>query len=547
MSIAMRSYHRAGDEPSEFKGKTLQLSNTYRNRTVECLVSVDVSRLASPVIETLLLHLHGELLRNAEVSSWVMGGMIVRLALRMGYHRDPKHYPNITPFQGELRRRVWAFVRMADTLLSFHVGLPSMVRSADCDTALPRNLYDEEFGKGITALPPSRPVTEATPISYMNTKARLAIIFGDIVEQTGSVNSTCYDAVMKLDSKLREARASTPLHLRMQSMEDSRMDPAMLIMQRYNLELLYHKSLCVLHRKFLGRARTNHRYTHSRCACVDSSLELMRHQTILHQETLPQGRLRSVRWFVPSPTSHEFLLAAMIICLDLNHGADAEAAGIGSKDVSNWELERRTEMLQALERSNAIWQELQDQSIEAYKANKTLTIMLQKVKNASVNGTSRAPDIASPFSFGALGGLGNEATSNFASDDIKPEHSAAMTLGMLSSGGVTSNAAAAMFDRGYQSTPSRNIGLANSPGPTPNYHTDPTNSVSNDLNASLFTGLGQQGNNPMDMPANFDWVSILSHFSFSQVQLTLWLQSRTRGTPTFKTPPISTQKASSGL
>ncbi|KAI9790179.1 MAG: hypothetical protein M1816_005379 [Peltula sp. TS41687] len=547
MSIAMQSYHRAGDEPLEFKGKTLQMSNMYRNRTAECLVHVDFCKLASPVIETLILHLHGEYLRNAEINSWVMGGMIVRLAMRMGYHRDvrvslnspslfertntlsqytqPKHYPNITPFQGEIRRRVWAFVRMADTLLSFHIGLPSMVRSADCDTALPRNLYDGEFGKGITALPPSRPVTEATPISYMNTKAQLAIIFGDIVEQTNSVNSISYEDVMKLDSKLRDARASTPLHLRMHSLEESRMDPAMLIMQRYNLQILFHKSLCVLHRKFLARARTNPRYTHSRSACVDSSLELMRLQGILHQETLPQGRLRPVRWFVPSPTSHDFLLAAMIVCLDLDQGAEAQTTGLGSKDVSNGELERRTEMLQALEKSNAIWQELQDQSMEAYKANKTLTVMLRKLKNVFVNGNAKAPDRASPFSFASLGGIGgNERTPNFASEDIKPEHSAAMTLGMLSSGGVTSNAAAAaaLFDRGYQSTPSRNLVLGNSPGFTPNYITDPTNSVSGDINASLFAGLGQQGNNLMDMPATFDWVSyfFLLIAIINQTQLT---------------------------
>lgn len=458
------------------------------------------------MIETLLLHLLGEYSRGTEANTWVMGGMIVRLALRMGYHRDPKHYPNITPFQGELRRRVWAMLRMLDALLSFQTGLPSMIRSADCDTALPRNLYDEELCKGMATLPPSRPITEATPSSYMNTKAQLAIIFCDIVEQTSSVNSICYEDVMKLDGRLREARASTPLHLRMLSMEETRMDPAMLVMQRYGLEILYHKSLCVLHRKFLTRAQTNHRYRHSRSACVESSLELLRHQVTLHQETLPQGRLHSVRWYVPSPTSHDFMLAAMILCLDLNHGADAEATGHGSKDVPSWELEQRKEMMQSLERANAIWQELRDQSIEAYKANETLTIMLRKLKNTCTNGTTRAPD-TTPFFFGGLGESGNEGTLNFTPGDIKPEHSAAMTLGMLSSGGVTSNQGATMFDRGYQSTPSRNIDMSNSPGPMPNYTADPTNSVPGDITASFYTGLGQAGNNLMDMPANFDWVS----------------------------------------
>ena len=525
LSLAMQSYHRAGDEPPDYKGRTMQESNAYRTRTIECLVLANFSKPVSPMIETLVLHLHGEYMRSAEIESWMMGGLIVRLAMRMGYHRDPKPWPNITPFQGEIRRRVWTFVRMVDLLLSFQIGLPSMIRSAHCDTALPRNLYDEEFGKGTTALPPSRPITEATPVSYMITKAQLAFTFGDIIELTSSVTSGYYDEVMKLDERLREARASMPLHLRMRPTEDSRMDPANLIMQRFNLELLYQKSLCVLHKKFLARARTNSRYAHSRRACVDASLELMRHQANLRQENLLYGRLQSVNWFVQSLTSHDFLFAAMILCLDLHHGLEAESPGLGSNDISLWGLERRPEMMQALETSNTIWAELRDESMEAYKANEVLTVMLGKLTKRYPSASSTtAPAPSTSYAFASHGGYEDDRSATFVPDDSKPEHSAAMTLGMLSSGGVTSNTAAGVLDRrAYPSS----LSAGNTPTPmntdSPGFSmlnsysaADPMQAMTGDAtSSSLFTMLGQQSSNMMDMPASYDWVGSLSPFHLS--------------------------------
>lgn len=509
MSLAMYSYHRAGEEPPEYKGKGLQLSNVYKMRTMQAMVLTDFCRPATPLIETLLLHLQGEWVRSHELSSWVLGSTITRLAMHMGYHRDPKHYTNITPFQGEVRRRVWTFLRMVDLLLSFQVGLPSMIRSGHCDTALPRNLYDEEFGKGIAVLPPSRPVTEATPVSYMIAKARMAFVFGDIVEETNSVHAISYDEVMKLDKKIREARAMMPPHLRMRPIEDSRMDPANLIMQRVNLELLFLRGLCVLHRKFLSRARKNPRHAHSRRTCVGSSLELLRYQITLHHESLPHARLWSVRWFIPPPSSGIFVLAALIIALDLYHETEAEVAGATGSDIFTWSQEERAEMMQALEAANVIWREYRDQCYEAYKANELITVMLERLTKPGTRTAAMSPDALSPFSFGGLGGLGDEASPSFAHDDGKPEHTAAMTLGMLSSGGVPpgSAAAAAMYDRSYPFSPSRNLPVTDSPGPTLNYPADPAQSASGDFNASLVSMLGQPSNQLMDMPANFDWVS----------------------------------------
>ncbi|KAI9882927.1 MAG: hypothetical protein M1823_005329 [Watsoniomyces obsoletus] len=519
MCQAMQSYHRAGDEPPEYQGRSMQIANAYRNRSVECLVLSDFCRPTAPMIETLILHLQAEHARTAEVGTWIMGGLIIRLALRMGYHRDPGSFTDITPFEGELRRRVWTFVRMVDVLSSFQMGLPSMLRSTDCDTALPRNLYDEEIDQSTTVLPPSRPITEPTPVSYMIAKGRVAFVFGDIVERINSLNTMPYEDVMKLDGQLREARAAIPLHLRHRPMDECRMDPASLIVQRFSLELLYHKSQCVLHRAFVGRGRTNSRCAHSRGTCIDSCIELMRHQAVLHQETHPSGngRLRSVKWFAISLTSGDFLLAAVIVIVELNRSFEREAQGRASDDLCPWGAERHAEMIQALKTSNAIWMELRDQSIEAYKANTILTRLLEKLqKTHPTRGAmvSTGPPAAFLFPPPVPNRQAAQSTYGGRTDPDRPEHSAAMTLELLSSGGVNPGSAVGgqqsgdrAFADGLPSVndttglPAATYGpdLAGGGGTVP-YSSPP----GGDPIATMFTTLGHHGN-MLDMPTNFDW------------------------------------------
>ena len=117
-------------------------------RTVQCLVNSDYTKSSIYTIETLILYVNGEyaVRWDAEVGIWVVVGMIVRLAMRMGYHRDPSNYPSLGPYQGEMRRRIWATVRQMDIMFSFQLALPGMIRKNDCDTALPRNMFEDEFG-----------------------------------------------------------------------------------------------------------------------------------------------------------------------------------------------------------------------------------------------------------------------------------------------------------------------------------------------------------------------------------------------------------------
>jgi hypothetical protein len=482
--LAMQSYFKNQDEPYEYRGRSQSLSSNYRTLTQQCLLLLDFSKPEHTAIETMILHLHSEFLKTgeADIGIWIFTGMIVRFAMRMGMHRDSKNFPHINPFQGEMRRRLWNFIRHSDILVSFAIGLPNMIRSTDTDTELPANLKDEDFDEDTQMMPSPRPKTEFTAVSYLIAKSELAAIFGRIAETTQGVNASPYEDILKLDTEIRDAYHSTFPVLHMKSPEESQLDPATTLTMRMNISLLYNKGLCVLHRRYVTRARENSRYAPSRQACIDASMQLLRNQQILEVESQPGKRMHRSQYHISSVMTHDFILAATLVSLDLFYSVQAEASGRSTGDIEMWGHDRKEEMMQAVESARNIWDGLKDRYLEAYKAYTICGLMLQKIQQI------RAQTAAN---------MARGAFQYAAATEEKPEHSAAITLGMLSSGGNNEWKS----DGPYPLTPQSNTQT----GLTPNFPIDMTTPSP----FSFFNGVNG------DVPTHMDWVSFsFSNFSF---------------------------------
>jgi hypothetical protein len=83
---------------------------------------------------------------------------------------------------------------------------------------------------------------------------------------------------------------------------------------------MYRKSLCVLHRTYLSFDKSNARFRSSRDICRDSALRILDLHAEFDREAQPGGRLHEDRYMVSSLTLHDFLIAAMVISLDLTEG-----------------------------------------------------------------------------------------------------------------------------------------------------------------------------------------------------------------------------------
>ncbi|KAK0107235.1 hypothetical protein ONS95_003937 [Cadophora gregata] len=377
LSLIMFSYYCNKDEPPEYEGTSRSLSELYRVRTAQCLMIGDITKCAPFTLETLIYNSMAEWARKAfsETRVWMMVGLVVRVALQMGYHRDPSQFPDISVFQGEMRRRLWQFVHRMDSLTSFLTGLPGMIRNSDIDTAEPINIYDWQLSEDMTVLPPPQPETEPTPVSYLLAKGRILRCLGLIVDFLSALGQYPYSEVLRLDEEMVASFEATPPYLRMQGTESAHGSATeSLINRRVQLVFLHHQGMCVLHRKFFIRGRSDPRFAPSYNRCISSAVALLELQDFLYTSA-NASFLIATHWYRISYTSHEFILAAMIIVLDIRHRKMERDDGLDAQVILQPEC---LSVLPKLYKAYQIWKDeaIRKRSPEASKVSQVLSNLL---------------------------------------------------------------------------------------------------------------------------------------------------------------------------
>ena len=301
----------------------------YNAKGAQCLVAGQYLENKKYAIEALLLHAHTSHVASRECDSvlWAIFGLATRLAQRSGYHRDPSallRQGRITPFEAEMRRRVWFFVEAFDLLLSFQLGMPPIVHAAECDTLPPGNHPDDDFDEHTTIMPAPRPALDATPTLYYAQKAILCRILRRVIQHALRVDRPSIAEARALHAELSAWRAALPPCMYLDTIRAcSFADEPHTIMHRLLLELMYRKALCVLYRPYLTTGRDDKTLDDCRSVCRTAALRMLNLQFEFDTETRPGGRLYQDRWMLSSLTLHDFKVAAMVLCLDLNESGGA--------------------------------------------------------------------------------------------------------------------------------------------------------------------------------------------------------------------------------
>jgi hypothetical protein len=336
----MLAYHQYG-EPPEYEGTSESLFQLYRHRTAQCLQSGDISKGLPYTVEALRLNATAELNRKDDIRRglWIMTGVMVRVAINMGYHRDPAHTPGLSVLQGEYRRRIWLSVIGMDDMTSFVGGFPRMMLAIHADTQEPRNLHDWELTEETTVLPPSRPLTEATSLTYLLVKSRLFKALGRVGDLTTSPAPASYETVLEIDRALRAAYDGFPPHMRLDNSPAGHKGPLRPNVRAdfvgVSLLGMYHRGMCTLHRRWLAKSRVDDRYKLSRERCVSSALTTLGFQHGLESS-----------WYALAQTRHMFILAGTVLVLELE---------LRRKAPEEVEVPDGEVLVSALERSCANW------------------------------------------------------------------------------------------------------------------------------------------------------------------------------------------------
>lgn len=308
------------------------------------------------------------------LKDWLALGLVTRLSHRMGYHKDSSSYPSISQFDGEMRRRVWLYVRYLDITTCYQMGLASVIFATQDDTSFPRNLFDTDFNPTTVLMSASRPLEEHTTMSFMICIGHLLPIFTAAIEISHAPSLLPLSEVSNTDTKLESVYGSLPDSLKMRSLDQSLADPSSLIMDRIRIEHMYHNTRCVLYRRFLGTAELS-----GRRKCLDAAFVILNLQKTLFDAQRPGGLLSNINPTHVLEILNDVMLASTIVGLELV--ASRQKPGRGA---SMYPDDLRQEMITKLEISCEVWSALKNSSIKVKRASE----MLQKILTAETSLTT---------------------------------------------------------------------------------------------------------------------------------------------------------------
>ncbi|OTA54039.1 hypothetical protein K449DRAFT_339245 [Hypoxylon sp. EC38] len=116
---------------------------------------------------------------------WMMTGLAIRMAQTLGLHRDGSRFPHLTPFEVEMRRRVWYSICMVDVRSSEDQGSDLTIVRGSFDTRIPLNINDSDIEPETEETPKEREGITDMTISivfcqqYMVTQQMMALSLGD--------------------------------------------------------------------------------------------------------------------------------------------------------------------------------------------------------------------------------------------------------------------------------------------------------------------------------------------------------------------------------
>ncbi|GAA5916517.1 uncharacterized protein JCM6883_005446 [Sporobolomyces salmoneus] len=231
------------------------------------------------MVQTLLLIAYREIGVGAMSSSWMAGGMAIRMAQDLGLFRDVEKWflpvQRFTHEEKQTRKRVWWGCIIIDRYTSSYIGRPGAIHERDYDTGFcsedepdeheqwrpirldgtdfhspPKNLdsqFPEEISRGLK----NYPTTRAHTLSCFNAHAALAVIINRIISNIYAIRirvlgQSSETLLSLLDQSLASWFLALPPHLAYNPASSKIPAPHILA-----LHLQFYSSLILLHRPFI--------------------------------------------------------------------------------------------------------------------------------------------------------------------------------------------------------------------------------------------------------------------------------------------------------
>lgn len=393
----------------------------YLEELTQCIILAGFGRGGPYAIEALMHYTLIEILRRPDTATgnWLLMGAVLRLALRMGYHRDPSTLKGITTFQGEMRRRCWMLLYTADIVLSIEMGIPRMIKDGQWDTKSHLSVRDSDFDEDTDHLSRHDTLEKVPVVNYESLKFAMMKILGKISDLTMTItedqNSCSNPVVPVLDGLLRQTFESFPEEYRFTDITHSHSRSLQHVLQQLSLSICLQKGLILLHRwHVLNNKAWAFPYTSSVDTetddyrnivasvrtCVGAAVQMLEIQHTyagLHLD----GAFGKVPFEWASTRSHDFLLATSVLCTCLyNLIVSLDTVEEVNALIENDDQLRAVRA--ALTRSCEIWGTVSASSAAARRAAEVVTALISRFQPQSHSEIIIAtePPLQQPFYHG---------------------------------------------------------------------------------------------------------------------------------------------------
>ncbi|KAG0152862.1 Fungal transcriptional regulatory protein, N-terminal [Penicillium digitatum] len=344
----------------------------YRTKCATALTTSNYTIPGRYKVEAAVMYLGIEYLQSDGLKTGIsiLIGLVSRVAIMMGYHRDPDIFPELSVFEREMRRRTWLVLVVSDHIIASQTGLLPVTQKGHGNATCPRNLLDDDLGPSVTILPPARPNTEATNIAFMLAMEKMLSIASEVTD-AASESILTLEKTMELSHRLEATWNQIPTQWNMKSLNEVTGDDDATI-QRLSIGTTYERARCILHRQHLVTQRGDRDINLFRRVCVDSAKRILQYQSELFQRVFSLPKYRFQVWFGMSRSISDSMTAAMVICF--------EVINQSKLDIDEGCSTRR-ELLDLLKTSLATWKSSSRPSPETAKAANIVAMMLHLMES----------------------------------------------------------------------------------------------------------------------------------------------------------------------
>lgn len=212
-----------------------------------------------------------------------------KLAFTLGLHIDPRLHVSVTPFESELRRRLWLTVLELTAITSLNSALPLLLQPGDFQVPLPSPLPDSRLSRtgADVATPRDRPPDhahdrEGPDCSLQLLLARSLRLRTRIIQElSDSSREAVHERVVALSDSLQaHCRELSAFFASRETTTTTTTSPRLQTRGSFHhrfLDTYFRRLILFLHRPFAHQARRDHRYLLSRKTCLESSLIMASH------------------------------------------------------------------------------------------------------------------------------------------------------------------------------------------------------------------------------------------------------------------------------